>query len=100
MICQLRSLLNSHHQEERKKPMRPPLWHPPIELSDHEALIIKRIKRAKLFTFLRLNRLFIFNDEFQEELATIFKDSTVGNSPVPPAQIDASNYSASLSRDF
>ncbi|MGB8689880.1 MAG: IS1182 family transposase [Microcoleus sp.] len=67
--------------------MRPPLWHPPIELSDHEALIIKRIKRAKLFTFLRLNRSFIFNDEFQEELATIFKDSTVGHSPVPPAQI-------------
>ena len=67
--------------------MRPPLWHPPIELSETEALIIKRIKRAKLFTFLRLNRSFIFNDEFQEELATIFKDSTVGQGPVPPAQI-------------
>jgi len=67
--------------------MRPPLWHPPIELSDHEELIIKRIKRAKLFTFLRLNRSLIFNDEFQEELATIFKDSTVGHSPVPPAKI-------------
>jgi Transposase DDE domain/Transposase domain (DUF772) len=87
MICELRSWLNHHNQEEEKNPMRPPLWHPPIELSDHEALIIKRIKRAKLFTFLRLNRSFIFNDEFQEELATIFKDSTVGNSPVPPAQI-------------
>lgn len=23
--------------------MRPPLWHPPIELSDPESLIIKRI---------------------------------------------------------
>ncbi|MEG4048074.1 IS1182 family transposase [Microcoleus sp. Pol17_C1] len=67
--------------------MRPPLWHPPIELSETEALIIKRIKRAKLFTFLRLNRSFIFNDEFQEQLATIFKDSTVGQGPVPPAQI-------------
>ena len=67
--------------------MRPPLWHPPVELSDAEASIVKRIKRAKLFTFLRLNRSFIFNDEFQEELATIFKDSTVGQSPVPPAQI-------------
>ncbi|MEG3844436.1 hypothetical protein [Microcoleus sp. herbarium14] len=67
--------------------MRPPLWHPPIELSDHEELIIKRIKRAKLFTFLRLNRSLIFNDEFQQELATIFKNSTVGHSPIPPAQI-------------
>ena len=88
MICELRSLLNSHNQEEERNLMRPPLWrHPPIELSDPEALIIKRIKRAKLFTFLRLNRSFIFNDEFQEELATIFKDSTVGQSPVPPAQL-------------
>jgi hypothetical protein len=87
MISEVRSLLNSHHQEERKNPMRPPLWHPPIELSDYEELIIKRIKRAKLFTFLRLNRSFIFNDEFQDELATIFKDSTVGHSPVPPAQL-------------
>ncbi|MEG4076446.1 IS1182 family transposase [Microcoleus sp. Pol14D6] len=67
--------------------MRPLSWHPPIELSDSEALIIKRIKRAKLFTFLRLNRSSIFNDEFQDELATIFKDSTVGNCPVPPAQL-------------
>jgi hypothetical protein len=87
MICELKSLLNSDNQEEGKNLMRPPLWHPPIELSEREALIIKRIKRAKLFTFLRLNRSFIFNDQFQEELATIFKDSTVGHSPVPPAQI-------------
>ncbi len=34
--------------------MRPPLWHPPVELSDAEASIVKRIKRAKLFTFLRV----------------------------------------------
>jgi hypothetical protein len=48
--------------------MRPPLWHPPVELSDAEASIVKRIKRAKLFTFLRLNRSFIFNDEVIEEM--------------------------------
>ena len=66
--------------------MRPPLWHPPVELSDAEASIVKRIKRAKFFTFLRLNRSFIFNDEFQEELATISKNSTVGQGLVPPAQ--------------
>jgi hypothetical protein len=48
-MCELRSLLKPNNQEE-ENPMRPPLWHPRIELSDHEALIIKRIKRAKLFT--------------------------------------------------
>jgi hypothetical protein len=67
--------------------MRPPLWHPPVELSASEQLVINRIKKAKLFTFLRLNRLEIFNDEFQAELATIFKDSTVGYCPIPPAQL-------------
>src|SRR4028118_1751146 len=87
MIGELKSLLNSNNQEEGRNLMRPPLWHPPIELSDPESLIIKRIKRAKLFTFLRLNRSLIFNNEFQEELSTIFKDSTVGHSPVPPAQL-------------
>jgi hypothetical protein len=30
-----------------------PLWHPPIELLPAEHTIIKRIRRAKLFVFLR-----------------------------------------------
>jgi hypothetical protein len=34
----LRSWLNPNNQKEEKNPMRPPLWHPPIELSDQEAL--------------------------------------------------------------
>jgi hypothetical protein len=38
--------------------MRPPTWAPPVELSASEEVIIKRIKRAKLFAFLRLNRLY------------------------------------------
>ena len=67
--------------------MRPPYWNPPIELSELEQSIISRIKRAKLFIFLRYNRHHLFNDEFQLELATIFKDSTVGHCPVPPAQL-------------
>jgi hypothetical protein len=33
--------------------MRPPLGQPPIELSPAEHAIIKRIRRAKLFVFLR-----------------------------------------------
>lgn len=67
--------------------MRPPQWNPPIELSEVEQVIISRIKRAKLFIFLRNNRHHLFNDEFQSELATIFKDSTVGHCPVVPAQL-------------
>jgi hypothetical protein len=67
--------------------MRPPHWHPPVDLSPAEQTIISRIKRAKLFIFLRHNRHELFNDEFQAELAKIFKDSTVGQSPVPPGQL-------------
>jgi hypothetical protein len=67
--------------------MRPPHWHPPVQLSPAEQTVIERIKRAKLFIFLRHNRHELFNDEFQAELAKIFKDSTVGQCPVPPAQL-------------
>jgi hypothetical protein len=67
--------------------MRPPHWHPPVELSSAEQTIVSRIKRAKLFIFLRHNRHELFSDEFQAELATIFKSSTVGHCPVPPAQL-------------
>ena len=45
--------------------MRPPDWNPPIELSEAEQAIISRIKRAKLFIFLRHNRHDLFDEEFQ-----------------------------------
>src|SRR5262250_1510633 len=68
-------------------PMRPPLWHPPIELSTGEQAIIKRIRRAKLFVFLRQHRHTLFADPFQQELLTLYKDQPQGQPPVPPAQL-------------
>src|SRR5262245_4207311 len=67
--------------------MRPPLWHPPIELSMAERTIIKRIRRAKLFVFLRHHRHELFTDAFQQALATLYKESSQGYPPVPPAQL-------------
>lgn len=67
--------------------MRPEIWNPPIELSTKEEKVVKRIRKAKLFTFLRLRRHELFDSEFQMELATVFKDSSVGLSPIPPAQL-------------
>lgn len=67
--------------------MRPGYWHPPIELSAQEQSIVKRIKRAKLFTFLRQYRHQIFDDEFQEELNKLYGDSSKGQPPIPPAQL-------------
>lgn len=46
-----------------------------------------RIKRAKLFVFLRQIRHELFDAAFQEELNHLFQDSAVGQPPVPPAQI-------------
>jgi hypothetical protein len=68
-------------------PMRPPLWRPPVELSTAEHAVIKRIRRAKLFVFLRQHRHELFTDLFQQELATLYKDQAQGHPPVPPAQL-------------
>jgi hypothetical protein len=65
--------------------MRPAQWEPPIELSATEQVIVKRIRRAKLFIFLRESRHDIFDRAFQEELASLYQDSVRGQPPVAPA---------------
>ncbi|MEH2262459.1 IS1182 family transposase [Nostoc sp.] len=67
--------------------MRPENWNPPIELSAAEQSIVKRIKRAKLFTFLRQYRHQLFDEKFQKELSKLYADSPKGHPPVPPAQL-------------
>lgn len=67
--------------------MRPLTWLPPVELSCVEQTIIQRIKRAKLFVFLRHHRHEVFDDAFQEELATLYAPSLRGQPPIPPAQL-------------
>ena len=67
--------------------MRPSVWSPPVELSPAEQAIVKRIKRAKLFVFLRQERHELFDPTFQEELATLYKEADVGQPPIPPAQL-------------
>lgn len=65
--------------------MRPVYWLPPIELSATEQTIIKRIRRAKVFVFLRQHRHEVFNEAFQQELAGLYQESQRGQPPVPPA---------------
>ncbi len=67
--------------------MRPSAWHPPVEASSLEQTIITRIKRAKLFVFLRHHRHEIFDDAFQEELAALYTSSPRGQPPIAPAQL-------------
>ena len=66
--------------------MRPGVWRPPAEPSPAERVVIKGVRRAKLFVFLRLHRYELFDEEFQAELAEAYADSEKGQPPVPPAQ--------------
>jgi hypothetical protein len=67
--------------------MRPGVWRPPVEPSPAEQAVIKAVRRAKLFVFLRQHRHELFDEEFQAELARAYVDSPKGQPPVPPAQL-------------
>ena len=58
--------------------MRPPIWRPPVEPGPDERTVMRLIKRAKLFVFLREQRHEIFDERFQLELAEIYDDVDLG----------------------
>ncbi len=64
--------------------MRPRVWRPPVEPSVAEQAVIKAVRRAKLFVFLRLHRHELFDEEFQAELGRAYADKPKGQPPVPP----------------
>jgi hypothetical protein len=68
----------------RKQTMRPSLWHPPVELTEPEQRIVKRVRRAKLFVFLRRMRHELLCDASQAELAELYDNSQFGQPPVSP----------------
>ncbi|HEY6410149.1 MAG TPA: transposase, partial [Ktedonobacteraceae bacterium] len=67
--------------------MQPPLWQPPVELSQQEEQVMKRIRKAKLFVFLRQHRHELLNEAFQEELAGLYRKAERGRCPVAPAML-------------
>ena len=67
--------------------VRPVVWRPPAEPSPAELAVIKAVRRARLFVFLRLHRHELFDEQFQAELARAYVDSPKGQPPVPPAQL-------------
>jgi hypothetical protein len=60
--------------------MKPSLWQPPVELSVQEAHIMKRIRKAKLFVFLRQHRHEVLDEGFRTAnwRTCIEKQSEVG----------------------
>ena len=48
--------------------VRPVVWRPPAEPSPAEQAVIKAVRRARLFVFLRQHRHELFDERFQAEL--------------------------------
>jgi len=67
--------------------VRPVVWRPPVEPSPAEQAVIKAVRRARLFVFLREHRHELLEEEFQSELAETYVDSPKGQPPVPPARL-------------
>ena len=63
-------------------------WFPTQETTRQEQFILKRLeKKRKLFGFLRKHRHELFDDAFQAELESMYRDTGAGSDPVPPAQL-------------
>ena len=63
-------------------------WNPVTTISQQEACILKRCqKNRRLFAFLRENRGRLFNDDFQNELTEMYRDTGAGKDAAPPAMM-------------
>jgi len=67
--------------------MQPSYWRPPVELSAQEEQIVKRIRKAKLFVFLRQHRHELFDAALQQEFASLYREAERGQPPVAPAML-------------
>ena len=64
------------------------LWAPPVELTNQEQMIMKRLNRVRpLFGFLRLNRHKIFDEAFQRQFEDMYRQTGAGEEPLPPAML-------------
>lgn len=63
-----------------------PRWDPSTTTTKEESFLLSRLKRTrKLFAFLRLHRTDLFDDSFQDELETMYRDTGAGKPPCAPA---------------
>ena len=65
--------------------MQPAIWKPEVTLSPQEEQIVKKIRKAKLFVFLRAHRHELFDEAFQKELASLYRPTERGQPPICPA---------------
>lgn len=61
-------------------------WNPGVTPTKREQFLLKRLTRTKkLFAFLRMHRHELFDDAFQTELESMYRDTGAGTEPRPPA---------------
>jgi hypothetical protein len=61
-------------------------WTPRQDHTKQEERLLRRLRRTrKLFAFLRDHRQELFDDAFQAELESMYRDTGAGQEPVPPA---------------
>lgn len=61
-------------------------WNPPQACTPQEERMLSRMKRTgKLFAFLRRHRHQLFDEGFQQELASMYRDTGAGQEPKAPA---------------
>src|SRR5438105_9280542 len=65
--------------------MQPEIWKPPVELSQQEEQMVKKIRKAKLFVFLRQHRHELLEEAFQQELANLYRKAERGQPPIAAA---------------
>lgn len=79
--------------EKQGEQMQPLRWQPPGEFSIQEEQIVRRIRKAKLFVFLRQDRHILLDEPFQEELANLYQKQARGRPKVGPGDARASRSS-------
>ena len=63
-------------------------WTPPVAPTRQEQFLLKRLGRVrKLLGFLRLHRHELFDDAFQEDLASMYRTTGAGKDARPPAMM-------------
>lgn len=61
-------------------------WQPRLEHTKQEEILLRRLRKTRrLFAFLRDHRHELFDDAFQAELASMYRDTGAGKDPTPPA---------------
>jgi hypothetical protein len=63
-------------------------WKPPVAPTRQEQFLLKRLDRVrKLLGFLRVHRHELFDDAFQDELASMYRTTGAGRDALPPAMM-------------